>query len=259
MKSSELQDLTPDQLDDELLKLKKEQFNLRFQAASGLWSLGLHDAGVAVWPRPDNLYDLVSDGLDFDYILELAQQEFNDDPNNPEALSHLAWAQWDAGNKDEALKLAERYLRSIGDAQRPIDFTNILFALDAWRRGDMETTFERIDPLEVIIGEAIDSGLDVFFLHLAKALFAQMRGQPDIAIEHLSKAATRSIMPVERLTYMYEITGWDEMPEFAELRNTHREYISAERDKLLNVACGPDGFESWKPSPTACGKSPAPN
>lgn len=35
MKSSELQDLTPDQLDDELLNLKKEQFNLRFQAASG--------------------------------------------------------------------------------------------------------------------------------------------------------------------------------------------------------------------------------
>jgi large subunit ribosomal protein L29 len=28
-------DLTPDQLDDELVKLKKEQFNLRFQAASG--------------------------------------------------------------------------------------------------------------------------------------------------------------------------------------------------------------------------------
>ncbi len=27
--------MTPDQLTDELLKLKKEQFNLRFQAASG--------------------------------------------------------------------------------------------------------------------------------------------------------------------------------------------------------------------------------
>jgi large subunit ribosomal protein L29 len=27
--------MTPDQLDDELVKLKKEQFNLRFQAASG--------------------------------------------------------------------------------------------------------------------------------------------------------------------------------------------------------------------------------
>ena len=35
MKAAELRDKTPDQLDDELIKLKKEQFNLRFQAASG--------------------------------------------------------------------------------------------------------------------------------------------------------------------------------------------------------------------------------
>ena len=66
-------------------------------------------------------------------------------------------------------------------------------------------------------------------------------------------------MPVERLTYMYEVAGWDEMPEFTALRNTHREYNSTERDKLLEVACGPDGFEVWQPSPAACGKSPAPN
>ncbi len=35
MKASEVRDMTPDQLDDELVKLKKEQFNLRFQSASG--------------------------------------------------------------------------------------------------------------------------------------------------------------------------------------------------------------------------------
>ena len=35
MKASEVRDLTPDQLGDELVKLKKEQFNLRFQRASG--------------------------------------------------------------------------------------------------------------------------------------------------------------------------------------------------------------------------------
>jgi large subunit ribosomal protein L29 len=35
MKVSEVKDMTPDQLQDELLKLKKEQFNLRFQGASG--------------------------------------------------------------------------------------------------------------------------------------------------------------------------------------------------------------------------------
>jgi len=35
MKASEVRDMTPDQLEDQLVALKKEQFNLRFQKASG--------------------------------------------------------------------------------------------------------------------------------------------------------------------------------------------------------------------------------
>jgi len=35
MKIAEIRDMTADQLQDELVKLKKEQFNLRFQQASG--------------------------------------------------------------------------------------------------------------------------------------------------------------------------------------------------------------------------------
>jgi large subunit ribosomal protein L29 len=35
MKTKELRGKTPDQLQDELISLKKEQFNLRFQAATG--------------------------------------------------------------------------------------------------------------------------------------------------------------------------------------------------------------------------------
>jgi large subunit ribosomal protein L29 len=35
MKASEIRDKTLDELDDELIKLKKEQFNLRFQRATG--------------------------------------------------------------------------------------------------------------------------------------------------------------------------------------------------------------------------------
>lgn len=35
MSASEFLDMSLDQLDDELVKLKREQFNLRFQAASG--------------------------------------------------------------------------------------------------------------------------------------------------------------------------------------------------------------------------------
>ncbi len=35
MKASEIRDLTADELEDKLIQLKKEQFNLRFQKASG--------------------------------------------------------------------------------------------------------------------------------------------------------------------------------------------------------------------------------
>jgi large subunit ribosomal protein L29 len=35
LKSDDLRLMTPDQLHEELLKLKKEQFNLRFQRATG--------------------------------------------------------------------------------------------------------------------------------------------------------------------------------------------------------------------------------
>lgn len=35
MKPDQIREMTADQLEDELVKLKKEQFNLRFQVASG--------------------------------------------------------------------------------------------------------------------------------------------------------------------------------------------------------------------------------
>lgn len=35
MKAAELRDKTADQLQDEILRLKKEQFNMRFQKATG--------------------------------------------------------------------------------------------------------------------------------------------------------------------------------------------------------------------------------
>ena len=35
MKADDVRAMTPDQLSDELMKLKKEQFNMRFQRATG--------------------------------------------------------------------------------------------------------------------------------------------------------------------------------------------------------------------------------
>ena len=136
---------------------------------------------------------------------------------------------------------------------------NLLFVLEARRRGDEEAMLARLGPVEARFDQALESGIDFFWLHIMKAIVVDIRGERALALEHLEKATTRSIMPVERLTYTYEVMGWDEDPAFAPLREHHREYTLTEAGKLLAVACGPDGFEAWQPSATECGKAPSPN
>jgi TolB-like protein/lipoprotein NlpI len=241
------------------IELDADNLNIRNQAAWGLWTLGYKEAGLSVWPFPDNVYDLVSNGTDFEYILELAQNNFNRDPDNPTTVENLAWAHWDVGNREEALTLAAQYLDSLGETRRPIDGANMLFAFDARNRGDEETALARIGPVEASIDQQIASGVDFFWVHVMKAIILDIRGNRLLALDHLEKATTRSIMPIERLAYFYKVMGWDDDADFAALQDRHRNYILAESSKLLEVACGPDGFEAWQPSAAECGKGPGPN
>jgi len=241
------------------IELDANNLRIRAQAAWGLWNLGHKEAGLSIWPFPENVYDLISIGTDFNYILEVAEENYAKDPNNPNALDNLAWAHWDVGNRDEAIKLASQYLDSLGDTRRPIDGTNMLFVLDARQRGDEKTLLSRIGPVEANIDDQIASGVDFFWVHVMKAIIVDIRGNRLLALDHLEKATTRSILPIERLAYFYEVMGWDEDPDFAALRDRHRAYMVGERDKLLAVACGPDGFEAWQPSRAGCGTAPGPN
>lgn len=242
------------------LELDANNLRIRSQAAWGLWNLGHKEAGESVWPFPDNLFDLVNLGTDFEYLLELAQANYEKDPNNPTSIDNLAWAQWNVGNRDEALRLATQYLDSLGETRRPMDTTNMIFVLDAIRRGAIEDELDRIRPMEAAVDNQIASGVDFFWVHILKAMFLEMRGQSREAIlDHLEKATMRSIMPVERLAYFYDYMGWNDDPEFVALQQRHRSYMLAERRKILDVACGPDGFEAWQPSAAECRKAPGPN
>ena len=232
---------------------------LKSQAAWSLWNLGHQEAAVSIWPFPDNQYDLVSFGSDFEYILELAQKKFDENPGEPGALGELAWANWDAGNREEALKLATQYLDSLGETRRPIDGMNLMFVLESRRHGDDGAMLARLGPVEARFDQQLESGVDIFFLHVVKAIAVDIRGERALALEHLEKATTRGIMPVERLTYTYEFMGWDEDPAFAPVQERHREYMTSERAKLLAIACGPDGFEVWQPSDAECGQGSTPN
>jgi tetratricopeptide (TPR) repeat protein len=249
-----------DGVEQQLRAVDFDPANLRLRAQSSfsLWSLGFKDAALEVWPYPENLLPLVSRGVDFEYRLELAQERFNDDPNNPDAIEDLAWAHWDAGHEEEALKLAERYLDTLGATRRPIDGANMMFAFDAWQRGDEEAMLERLVGIEARIDQQLASGLDFFWPHFQKAMILRMRGNTSRALEHLEKAVTQAMFSDESLERFYGRMDLGEIPEFVELRTRNRQYVAAEREQLLAKACGPDGFEVWRPSAAECGKTPSP-
>jgi len=231
----------------------------RSQAAGNLWNLGLKDAALNIWPYPDNLFPLLSNTDDVDESLRLTLQHYEENPNQPGILEGVAMAQYFAGNKEEGLRVAAEFLESMDESIRPQMGANILFALDAMERGDEETALERIGPVEAAIDGALESGIDNADVHLGKALFLQMRGKSDLALEHIEKAAFSGIMRPGNLAFFYSLTGWDEMPEFVDVQDRHREYMQAQRAELLATACSPNGFESWQPSSAECGRAPAPN
>jgi TolB-like protein/Tfp pilus assembly protein PilF len=230
----------------------------RNTAATSLWNLGLQDAAISLWPYPDDLYPLLSSSVDAEYVLEVTQEHFDKNPDDPERLEALAWANFGAGKVETALELAGQFLDTLGEQARPLSFSNVVFAVDAWRRGDTETMLARIEPLEAALEREIASGVDIFWTRMRMALFSQIRGKPDEALEHFEIAAFRSAMGNDTREFFFGIAGWHGIPEFEDLERRHRDYMASERDKLLQTACGPDGFDAWRPSAEDCGRRSAP-
>jgi TolB-like protein/Tfp pilus assembly protein PilF len=238
--------------------LEPESVRARSIAANTMWNLGFEDAAISIWPYPDNLYPLLSNSSDVDYVLEITQEHFDKNPDDPGRLDALAWANFNAGNIETGLEQAQQYLETLGDQARPLAVTNVMFGIDAWRRGDAEEMLERIGPVEGMVDRAIATGVDIFDVRMPKALFSQMRDRPDEALEHIEASAFRSVMGDDTREFFFEVGGWHGIPEFEDLRRRHRDYLASERDKLLQLACGPDGFESWRPPAEDCGRTAAP-
>ncbi len=240
------------------LDAEPENMRIRAQAAMSLYNLGHSEAGLGIWPFPDDTYELVSLSTDFDAQLDQAKARYEQDSSDVARLRDLAWAYWEAGNREEGMRLMNQYLSTVSEALRPTDFANIMFVIDAWQRNDQERVNELVGPLEALLDQQLASGVDFFWVHLSKALMRHTQGDLATAYDHMERAAFRSIMLVERLGYFLEMMRLDDDPQFIALRERHRDYMNGERDKLLATACGPDGFSVWQPSADECGQRRTP-
>jgi TolB-like protein len=228
-----------------------DNLRIQAQAAFRLLGFGMLDDALQIWPYPDPL-PLIENTDDADYILELTQEQFQNDPNNPGNIESLAWAYWEVGDKGRALELAERYLATLGEIRRPIDQINYMLALHAWQSGDDAEMNRILAPLEKNIEASAASGIDFRFMNMGRAVIAQMRGDPDKSYDFLNRSLSQGMMNPGVLQSNYATMGWNDMPRFVERKARYEELVNRERVKFLAIACGPDGFTTWQPSPDTC-------
>ncbi len=227
---------------------------VRASAAFSLLQFGLVDDALQVWPYP-NALPVISETDDKEYALELAKQQFENDPTDPENVQALAWAYWAVDDKEQAYRNARRYLNSVPASRRPLEVVNWMFMIDAWQRGDEETMLGYMGPLEARIDGTFEAGIDFAFLRLVKASILYMKGETEGALEALDVALSRNGGGASSLRDNFETFGWNEIPEFAERKRQHDQYLRDEKKKFLAVACGADGFTTWQPSPDTCAET----
>ena len=230
---------------------------MRASVATDLFILGFEDAAMGIWPYPDNINGLLGNTRDPQRVLEMALEDYETHPDVPGIKQRLAWAYWGVGDKAEGLRYAEEFLATLGDEARPLSWVNMIIAFDARDRGDEKTMLQHIDPLEEMTDRAIASGVNTAWVRFGKAAIATMRGNRAEALENFEIGAFRDLIPTEQLDEFFGLLGITDGREFIDLRNRHRDYMTAQRKELLAVACGPDGFDIWQPSDDTCGRTTA--
>ena len=147
---------------------------------------------------------------------------------------------------------AERYLSQLGEVRRPIDGANEIFIYDAWQRNDDETMQRYIAPLKADLTKQLQAGIDKGSIHWELAVYTFMQGATDEALALVKHAFSRGAMRYDVIEWDYEVLGWNELPDFVEVKAEHDAYVRSQRRILLETACGEVGFKSWKPIEVNC-------
>jgi len=227
--------------------------NLRQKAALALKiaNLGMPDEAMRLWPYDDA--DRMFQGIDDpDSVLTVAKKYAAQSGDPDEIYGAVAWAYFLKGDNDRALELTERYLREIPAELRASDYINWLPVYIAWLEGDTTTLDARLTPLEEQMDTSLGAGLDTGNLHWDRGVAQFMRGDRMAALGSIRTALSRDLQRRDFLEFDYRYLGWEDIPEFVEVREAYDRYVDAERAKVLAAACGEIGFNTWRPLDGTC-------
>ena len=228
-----------------------ENLRVRGAASFSLLQFGMYDEALAVWPYP-NTYPVVSNSSDAEHALELARRQLEADPTDMENVQELAFSYWRADDTEQAMRHARRYLNSLDDSVRATSNINWLLGIVAWQQGDQETMRAHVEPLLAQINSNVEAGIDFTFTRFALSVAHYLLGDRELSLENLEAALNRGKLNPSLTSNLYRQLDWSNDPDVLERRQRYDAYVDEERRKFLQVACGPDGFTSWQPSPDTC-------
>ena len=228
-----------------------DNLRVRSRASWVLLNYGLEDDAIQVWPYP-NLLPIIGATDDHEHMLELARAQLEKDPTDPDNIDALAWAYWQTGNTEQALRNARRYLGTVDGERRKTDGTNWMLAVHAWQEGNREEAVEIVSAIDADIDRSMDAGIDLTWSQFGKAVTTFMRGDIERSLEYMDVIYSRNGVNRWDLDNTYQEFGWNDIQEYVERRQRHEAYVQGERRKFLTVACGDDGFDFWQPSPETC-------
>ena len=224
---------------------------LRGAAAFALANLGLTDDALQLWPGTD-MSGIVAATGDDEYALELIRQVYEADPTDPGKTQELAWSYWNVDDREQALQYARRHLDLLDASVRQRSPANLMLALDAWQRGDNELAQTYLASLDTDARISSAAGVDTQWSNYFLAVLAYVNGNRAEAYDRFNRSLSIGFIPENAMNRTFIILGWNDEPDFVELRRRHLRHLAAEKRKFLDVACGPDGFVSWKPSGETC-------
>lgn len=217
-----------------------------------LMTTGLEDAARDLFPGPSVLLDRGS--ADPERLLAASRFILDENPEDPAAMTRVAFAHVVAGDLDNARRWSRRALTTA--PQETVDGArlSIVPALLDFVADDAASARARTAGTRRIVEGVIDAGLGTPDDYLDQAILRAFAADREGALESLRRAlakptGTISLMEIDT---WFRTLGWDELPAFRAVREEHLARIRAGHRTLLERACA-RRYEVWAPTPETCG------
>ena len=213
--------------------------------------LGLHDESLRQASESNRHvpYQWISD---WQTVLDIAQENYEKNPDNRSAIAALGQAFLTSGDVEPATPLLERYVKGFADGVGPNTLIAGYVALIRKANGDEKGAEKIHDALKARHERALAGGQDNNSIRTLEAMISLIEGHQEDALAALDGLSHGMGIEPQVVASLRLLTPVNDDAQFDEILATQENHCAEERQRLMTRICGNDGRESWQPLPETC-------